>query len=366
VAQTDPDHRLDHAATDPGASAAPSASSSAPQTPYLAGAPASPATAGAPHVTGAPTALGAVGVDPLTAPVTYPGTPPWRPAVLVTDAAVLALQPRRDTPLGEWLLQAAAVGTPLRPIAQDPLLRDATPADVAASETLTGEIQTRALTADRSDARKAAEGPELQELDLDRYLRDAGGPPVAALVPVLAVGSNASPAQLRRKLATAGLPTLVPITSVRVSGLAVGVSAHVSRPGYLPATPVPDDDAVSDLWVVWLGAAALAAVDATEPNYERIRLPTRYPVRLTTGQPVTQCWVYLSRHGYLINEAGEPRRLTDQATLISGLLAGIPALRTLAGASPQEWIERTRDPADRDAIREILRSAGLVHATAGL
>jgi hypothetical protein len=360
---------------------------------------------GAPHVAGAPTAQGAVGVDPLTAPLTYPGTPPWRPAVLVTDAAVIALQPRHDAPLGEWLLQTAAVGTPLRPISQDPLLREATPADVAAPEPLTGEIQARALTVDRRDARQAtpdhaeadrtmtgnggartaeasntefdgtkadsarpdrADGPDLQELDLDRYLRNAGGSPVASLVPVLAVGSNASPAQLRRKLATAALPTLVPITSVKVSGLAVGVSAHVSRPGYLPATPVPDDDAVSDLWVVWLDAAALAAVDATEPNYERIRLPTRYPVRLTTGQPIAQCWVYLSRHGYLINEAGEPRRLTDQATLISGLLAGIPALRTLGGTSPQEWIERTHDPVARDAIREVLRSADLVRSTAGL
>ena len=211
-----------------------------------------------------------------------------------------------------------------------------------------------------------ADAPDLQRLTLDRYLQNAGGSPVASLVPVLAVGSNASPAQLRRKLANTGLPILVPITAVTVSGLAVGVSAHVSRPGYLPATPVPDDGAVSDLWLVWLDAVALAAVDATEPNYERIPLPTRYPVRLTTGQPVMPCWVYLSRHGYLINEAGEPRRLTDQATLISALLAGMPALRTLGGTSPQEWIERTHDPVVRDAIREAFRSAGLVRPTAGL
>jgi hypothetical protein len=282
---------------------------------------------------------GAVGVDPITAPLTYPGTPPWRPAVLVTDAAVLALQPRDDAPLGEWLLQTDAANTLPAPISQDPVPHGATPND---------------------------EDPDLQEPSLDRYLWNAGGSPVASFVPVLAVGSNASPAQLRRKLAHAGLPTLVPITAVRVSGLAVGVSAHVSRPGYLPATPVPDDGAVSNLWLVWLDAAALAAVDATEPNYERIPLPTRYPVRLTTGRPVMPCWVYLSRHGYLINEAGEPRRLTDQATLISALLAGIPALRALGGTSPQEWIERTHDPAARDAIREAFRSAGLVRSTAGL
>jgi hypothetical protein len=317
----------------------PPASSGAVGPPHEAGAIKSSGTAGAPHVSGAPTVPGAVGVDPITAPLTYPGTPPWRPAVLVTDAAVLALQPRDDAPLGEWLLQTDAAHTPPDPVSQDLVPQGAAPYD---------------------------EGPDLQGLSLDRYLRNVGGSPAASLVPVLAVGSNASPAQLRRKLANAGLPTLVPITAVRVSGLAVGVSAHVSRPGYLPATPVPDEGAVSDLWLVWLDVAALAAVDATEPNYERILLPARYPVRLTTGQPVMPCWVYLSRHGYLINEAGEPRRLTDQATLISALLAGIPGLRALGGTSPQEWIERTHDPVARDAIRKAFRSAGLARSTAGL
>lgn len=460
MAQTNPDHQPDRAATAPGASAAPSASSSTPQARYPTGTPAlpgatgippmagppipsgvagsrheagppaspgaagtqhkagattSPGTGGAPHVAGAPTSQGAVGVDPVTAPLTYPGTPPWRPAVLVTDAAVLTLQPRHDAPMGQWLLQTDDVDASLDPISRGRLPQGTTPGDLASSDTFTGETQSRSRTTGRRDASKAradsaeahramvgnaepddaeadsaepesaephdaktdsagpdaaardsADHPDLQKLPLDRYLRNAGGSPVASLVPVLAVGSNASPAQLRRKLAHAGLPTLVPITAVRVSGLAVGVSAHVSRPGYLPATPVPDDGAVSDLWLVWLDRAALAAVDATEPNYERIPLPTRYPVRLTTGQPVMRCWVYLSRHGYLINEAEEPRRLTDQATLISALLAGIPGLPALGGTSPQEWIERTHDPIARDAIREAFRSAGLVRSTAGL
>jgi hypothetical protein len=188
-----------------------------------------------------------------------------------------------------------------------------------------------------------------------------GGSPAAQRTPVLAVGSNASPAQVRRKMANATLPTRVPITAVRVHGLAVGVSAHVSRPGYLPATPVPDPAAESELWMVWLDSAALAAMDATEPNYHRVRLSSRYPVHLTPGQPVTDGWVYLSRHGHLLNAAGEPRRLTDQATLITALLAEVPALRALAGTTPQQWIERTRDPDARETIRDHLHQAGLVH-----
>ena len=36
------------------------------------------------------------GTDPLTAPLTYPGLPPRRPAVLVTDTAVLDVLPDDD------------------------------------------------------------------------------------------------------------------------------------------------------------------------------------------------------------------------------------------------------------------------------
>jgi hypothetical protein len=278
------------------------------------------------------------GTDPLTAPLTYPGVPPWRPAVLVTDAAVIGLQPLRDAPLAEWMLR---------------------PDDGAeASDTDDGDVAARGVD--------AGGGSGVRDVPLDWFLRNAGGSPSASRVPVLAVGSNASPAQIRRKMANAGLPTLVPITAASVRGLAVGVSAHVSRPGYLPATPVPDAGAVSDLWVVWLDADPLRAMDATEPNYRRIRLPARYMMQLTPGQPVAGCWVYVSRHGHLLNASGEPRRLTDQATLIAALLAEIPALPPLAGTTPQEWIERTRNAEVRDTVREVLRSAGLIHRWAGL
>ena len=73
-----------------------------------------------------------------------------------------------------------------------------------------------------------------------------------------------------------------------------------------------------------------------------MRLPARCPVELISGQAVTDGWVYVSRHGHLLNAAGQPRRLTDQATLITALLAELPALRELAGPDPEQWIERTR------------------------
>ena len=322
------------------------------------------------NVAGVPGAVqppGMTGVDPLTAPLTYPGVPPWRPAVLVTDAQVIGLQPLRDAPLGEWKLRpyagAEASGTNTGTTATG----GADASDAYAPGPAAGDADVNGTGAGDADASGtgARGGSGAQDVPLDWFLRNAGGALAFSRIPVLAVGSNASPAQVRRKMANAGLPTLVPITAVSVHALAVGVSAHVSRPGYLPATPVPDPDAVSDLWVVWLDADALRAMDATEPNYRRIRLSSRYAVQLAPGQPVAGCWVYVSRHGYLLNAAGDPRRLTDQATLITALLAEIPALPPLVGTTPQEWIERTRDAEIRDTVREVFRRAGLVRRPAG-
>ena len=256
------------------------------------------------------------GTDPLTAPLTYPGRPPWQPAVLVTGTAVLDILPLRAAPPGSWPVRRA------------------------------GRV---------GGARLA--GPDIP---LDRFLHDAGAPPLGQRTPVLSVGSNASPAQVRRKMTNAGLPTVLPMTAVHVHGLAVGVSAHVSRPGYVPATPVADPAAVSQLWVIWLGPEALIAMDATEPNYRRARLPARYPVYLTSGAIVPGCSVYLSRHGHLINAEGEPRRLADQATLISGLLAEVPGLMTRAGGTPREWLRRVQDEHVRQDIRRLFQAAGLV------
>lgn len=309
-----------------------------------------PSAIGSPGVTGEPESLDveAVGVDPLTAPLTYPGLPPWRPAVLVTDTELLTLQPLRDSPLGQWSVRETPGSVPRR-------------LDAGPISGLDGFVESHPKAGSGATADPSSRSAQ-QDRPLDSLLRKVDGPPVAARTPVLAVGSNASPAQVRRKMANAGLPTRVPITAVKVRGLTVGVSAHVSRPGYLPATPVPDPAAESDLWVLWLDAAALDAVDATEPNYHRVRLPARCSVHLTSGQAVTDGWVYVSRHGHLLNAAGQSRRLTDQATLISALLAELPELRALAGTDPEQWIERTRDPGVRTAIRELFRSEGLVHS----
>jgi len=244
---------------------------------------------------------------PISAPLTYPGEAPADPGALVLGAEVFPLRCRA----GRWV-----------------------------ADTGSG---TRAL---------------------DPVLAAAGAAPMRARTPVLAVGSNASPAQLVAKFSAAGTPVAVPVTAVQARGLAVGVSAHVSVPGYLPATPVPDPDAITGLHVTWLDERGLAVIDATEPNYDRVPLIAGAAVRLPGGREVRGCQVYVSRRGYLADGAGVPLRLSGQAGLIRQLLDRVPGLRAVAGNSPEEWLTRTRDPHVRDQIRALLRSAGMVRQPA--
>lgn len=246
--------------------------------------------------------------DPIGHPLSYPGQPPAESGLLDGDRFI-PLRQERDTPLGGWRLDG---------------------------ETLDDALRRRrcAVSADRD--------------------------------PVLAVGSNGSPAQLRRKLAgRAGLT--VPMTYVTVGGLFSGVSAHVSRPGYVPAAPVVAPGATGRFIVLWLDEEQSAVMDGTEPNYRRIRLPAT-----VTASPevdgLAGCQMYAGRHGCLVDRHGRPFRLTGQAELLSGLLADLPELGRLTGArGPEEFVARLgRDPVLRERVRQLWRREGRVLDQDGL
>ncbi|MEU1511212.1 hypothetical protein ABZ490_03475 [Streptomyces sp. NPDC005811] len=161
--------------------------------------------------------------------------------------------------------------------------------------------------------------------------------------PVLAVGSNASPGQLRYKMAVLGITSPIPMVRTRVTGIDVGVSAHVSRLGYMSASPVDAPGAARELFVIWLDDEQLAAVDATEPNYDRVALPApRFRVELENGEPLDGVFSYVNRHGVLDNGRGSPRSHPGQRPLITELLAASTALRRLFGATPEEFVARAR------------------------
>ena len=190
--------------------------------------------------------------------------------------------------------------------------------------------------------------------------------PAGALHPVLAIGSNADPAQLRRKL---GPRLQVPVTAVTVTGLAVGHSAHVSPPGYLPYAPWLSPGVLPAV-VLWLDDDALAVLDRTEPNYRRVPCPA--PVAgattgattgaATSAEPYHRCEVYRSRWGLLRDPpGGAPLPAGDQAAAYDALarrswFAGlVPEIVTGVGAA----VEALRtDPNRREALRRRLAAEG--------
>ncbi|MEW2447000.1 hypothetical protein AB0896_05490 [Streptomyces parvulus] len=186
-------------------------------------------------------------------------------------------------------------------------------------------------------------------LPLDRPVHENGGD----RVPVLAIGSNASPGQLRHKMAEFGVDSPIPMVRSRVTGLDVGVSAHVSRMGYVSASPVSAPGVVRDLFVLWLDPEQLAVIDASEGvpmaggNFDRAWLPAAgVRVQTSDGAVLDGTHVYVNRHGVLHDGTGAPRRHPgEQRPLITELLRASPRLRALFGATPEEFCARAR--ADR-------------------
>lgn len=187
--------------------------------------------------------------------------------------------------------------------------------------------------------------------------------------PVVAVGSNASPAQLRHKMAEFGVTSPIPMVKARVTGIDVGVSAHVSRVGYVSASPVDAPAVTRELFVIWLDPEQLALIDATEPNYDRVLLPAPgFRVELENGEALLDAFAYVNHHGVLHNGDGIPRLHPGQRALITELLARSAALRELFGATPEEFCARARADARRCergtelfAEEKLVTASGLEH-----
>lgn len=222
---------------------------------------------------------------------------------------------------------------------------------------------------------------------LDQRLRRARGAGIAERIPVLGVGSNRSAAVLMDKFTEAGVSCLLALAPVRVRHLGVGHSAHVSRRGYLAATPVLHRGRTADLTMSWLDEAQLDALDRTEPNYERGALSTRFhelsdpgargPGAMTTGTTTTGTgrpgtkepgvrgidtfWIYRSRWGLITDTDGRYLSLSPQPE-VQRRLATISGLTDLwpSDADPAVVAATLAEPATRRRVRERLRLAGAV------
>ena len=116
--------------------------------------------------------------------------------------------------------------------------------------------------------------------------------------PLLAYGANASPERLARKLPGARVAAL----AGTLRGYAVVHSAHVSPYGAVPATLVPAPGAEEPVHVLFVDGGP-ERLDATEPNYRRVRL---HGVDLEVDRlgRLDAVDAYVSHHGPLVDGDG--------------------------------------------------------------
>ncbi|WP_370344979.1 hypothetical protein [Catenulispora sp. MAP5-51] len=197
---------------------------------------------------------------------------------------------------------------------------------------------------------------------LDEVLAELAQPPAGKRHPVIAVGSNGAPGQLRHKLHRLGLPVVVPMTPLRVSGLGIGVSAHVGLNGYVANSPFLDPGGTAEVVLTLLDPDQLHAVDDTElPRYRRVLLPAAdFPMVLPSGEHLDAAYLYVNATGVLADSDGTPRRPGPQTALLAELLHRSPRLRELFD-SPQDWVTKARADADlRAAVKRIFHDSGWV------
>jgi hypothetical protein len=154
---------------------------------------------------------------------------------------------------------------------------------------------------------------------LERYVfADIGEPPpfsIEGRVPVLALGSNASPLQLRRKFADR--KGHIPVSRAVLFDHVVVYSAHFTRYGSLPATLHRHPGAIAFVALTWLDAEQLRTMHDSESvgvNYDYVEFAD---IRLehdgdgiAASLPVG---AYVSRYGPL-QHGGRPIRLAETAS----------------------------------------------------
>ena len=125
---------------------------------------------------------------------------------------------------------------------------------------------------------------------------DDGALPAGA--PLLAYGANASPERLATKVPGARVAAL----AGTLRDYAVVHSAHVSPYGAVPATLVPSPGSEEPVHVLLVDGGP-ARLDATEPNYRRVRL---HGVELEVDRlgRLGTVDAYVSHHGPLTDGAG--------------------------------------------------------------
>ncbi|GGY89252.1 hypothetical protein [Streptomyces nitrosporeus] len=244
-------------------------------------------------------------VAPRDQPLVYPGAWPVESGLLYRGR-LLRLRPGRARRLAQWLVDS--------------------PAEGFGGGTEPGEA-----------------------VPLDYALMRANEPLAGERFPVLSVGSNACPAQLKHKMDGHGLSSTIPMVKVRTVGIDIGVSAYVSPLGYVSSSPFHAPHVTRDLFVTWFDATQLEVVDASEGvfteggEYDRVLLPgTDFRFELPSGELLGGVYAYVHRYGVLHDGTGTPRPHNGERRLLTELLAESRRLREWFGDTPEQFSSQAR------------------------
>lgn len=212
---------------------------------------------------------------------------------------------------------------------------------------------------------------EESSCSLDKALDEAGAAPLGSRVLVVSIGSNASPAVLRRKFARYRQPVsrIVPLIRGRLHNIGVGHSAHVSKAGYIAAAPYFRMGECTTVWVSWLDGRQLAALDETEPNYRRIQLDGHAcPLVVDTGERPGTFSLFTSRWGVLTDGNGGKLPFVGQPALFRLLARSRSGSRSGEGRKdagsvfdgpPERVVQELGTPPVQAWAKEWFRAAGL-------
>lgn len=198
-----------------------------------------------------------------------------------------------------------------------------------------------------------------------RPVRDLASVDISGRVPVLAIGSNAAPSQLRHKFAATGESFEIVSMRARVHDVVVGFCSFAVRFGYIPATLIPAPGLASDMALQFVTEAELEGLDATEkPAYQRVWIDTE--IHLDTGDVLGGAYAYVAAGGYLADDRGPwlmgasiggLTAFADQRALLRRLLAD-PSIAAVFGADPESFVARGISLGRSAAV---LLGAGVVH-----
>lgn len=210
---------------------------------------------------------------------------------------------------------------------------------------------------ERCDTCAARDG--LRVVPLNYELLHLNVADVDARYPVAAVGSNANADVLRGKMTRAGVAPIIPLVKARLADVTVAYSAHVGRPGFIPAAPVRSAGGSCEVVVGFLDRDQLRHMDETEPNYVR-RWLTGHGLRalLDSGERLDGFHLYDSRWG-LLADHGEALALGTQPEVSSWLAAHGLAPWTVEDPTAAA-VSLTDDESLRERLRDLFADRGLV------